>query len=85
MWLKRFLIVVPGLAQPLMPSDVVIYIPSRVEIAITLGAAAAIPLLMMLFFRIFPIISIFEIEEIAEAQSGHHEATHEATAAEPAG
>ncbi len=80
MWLKRFLIVVPGLAQPLMPSDVVIYVPSRVEIAITLGAAAAIPLLMMLFFRIFPIISIFEIEEIAEAQSGHHEEA----AAEPA-
>jgi Ni/Fe-hydrogenase subunit HybB-like protein len=73
MWLKRFLIVVPGLAQPLMPSDVVVYWPSRVEIAITLGAAAAIPLLMMLFFRLFPIISIFEIEEIAELESGHHE------------
>lgn len=81
MWLKRFLIVVPSLAQPLMPSDVVVYYPSRVEIAITVGAAAAIPLLMMLFFRIFPIISIFEIEEIAEEQSGHHETT----ANEPAG
>jgi len=73
MWLKRFLIVVPGLAQPLMPSSVVIYWPSRVEIAITLGAAAAIPLLMMLFFRLFPIISIFEIEEIAATDTTHHE------------
>lgn len=69
MWLKRFLIVVPGLAEPLMPTELVIYWPSRVEIAITLGAAAAIPLLMMLFFRLFPIISVFEIEEIAEEES----------------
>jgi len=74
MWLKRFLIVVPGLAQPLMPSDVVVYYPSRVEVAITLGAAAAIPLLMMLFFRLFPIISIFEIEEIAAEAERHHAA-----------
>jgi Ni/Fe-hydrogenase subunit HybB-like protein len=81
MWLKRFLIVVPSLAEPLMPGGVVAYYPSRVEIAITVGAAAAIPLMMMLFFRIFPIISMFEIEEIAEEQAGHHEAA----AAEPAG
>jgi molybdopterin-containing oxidoreductase family membrane subunit len=68
MWLKRFLIVVPVLAEPLMPSEVVIYWPSRVEIAITAGAAAAIPLLMLLFFRVFPIISVYEIEEAAEAE-----------------
>jgi len=69
MWLKRFLIVVPVLAEPLMPSEVVIYWPSRVEIAITAGAAAAIPLLMLLFFRVFPIISVYEIEEMAEAEA----------------
>jgi hypothetical protein len=32
---------------------------------------------MMLFFRIFPIISMFEIEEVAEAAAGHHEAAAE--------
>lgn len=69
MWLKRFLIVVPGLAEPMMPTSLVIYWPSRIEIMITLGAVAAIPLLMMLFFRLFPIISIFEIEEVAEDEA----------------
>ncbi len=74
MWLKRFLIVVPGLAEPMMPTPMVIYWPSRVEIMITLGAIAAIPLLMMLFFRLFPIISIFEIEEVAEEDAERHAA-----------
>jgi len=71
MWLKRFLIVVPGLAEPLMPTELTIYWPSRVEVAITLAAAAAIPLMMMLFFRVFPILSIYEMEEFAEARSDH--------------
>jgi molybdopterin-containing oxidoreductase family membrane subunit len=63
MWLKRFLIVVPGLAEPLLPSSLTIYYPSWVEVAITFGAAAAIPLMLMVFFRFFPILSIYEMEE----------------------
>ena len=63
MWLKRFLIVVPGLAEPQIASDVTIYWPTMVEVSITVAAAAAIPLMMLLFFRVFPIISIYEVEE----------------------
>ena len=63
MWLKRFLIVVPGLAEPLLPSSLTIYYPSWVEVAITVGAAAAIPLMLMVFFRFFPVLSIYEMEE----------------------
>jgi len=69
MWLKRFLIVVPALATPIMPVGWGSYWPSLVEIAITLAAVAAIPLLLMLFFRLFPIISIYEMEEVAEAEA----------------
>jgi molybdopterin-containing oxidoreductase family membrane subunit len=68
MWLKRFLIVVPAMATPMMPTNWGAYWPSRVEIAITLAAAAAVPLLLMLFFRLFPIISIYEMEELAERE-----------------
>jgi molybdopterin-containing oxidoreductase family membrane subunit len=75
MWLKRFLIVVPSMATPMMPIGWGAYWPSRVEIAITLAAVAAVPLMLMLFFRIFPILSIYEMEEIAE---------HEESAPEPA-
>lgn len=66
MWLKRFLIVVPPLARPLAGSDAAAYNPSWTEAAITIGAAAAIPLAIMLFFRFFPILSIWEMEEAAE-------------------
>ena len=66
MWLKRFLIVVPAMATPMMPTGWGAYWPSRVEIAVTLAAAAAVPLLLMLFFRFFPIISIYEMEEVGE-------------------
>jgi len=80
MWLKRFLIVVPGLAEPLMPSELTIYWPSRVEVAITLAAAAAIPLMMMLFFRVFPILSIYEMEEFAKVPAEHASETPDAEA-----
>ncbi len=69
MWLKRFLIVVPAMATPMMPTSWGVYWPSRVEIAITLAAAAAVPLLLMLFFRLFPIISIYEMEELEGKES----------------
>jgi molybdopterin-containing oxidoreductase family membrane subunit len=64
MWVKRFLIVVPAMATPMMPVQFGAYWPSRVEVAVTLAAAAAVPLLLMLFFRVFPIISIYEMEEL---------------------
>ncbi len=57
MWLKRFLIVVPPLAGDSS------YTPSWVEIAVTVGALAAIPLFLMIFVRIFPVLSIWEMEE----------------------
>ncbi|MEO7666675.1 MAG: NrfD/PsrC family molybdoenzyme membrane anchor subunit, partial [Dehalococcoidia bacterium] len=79
MWLKRYLIVVPSMATPMMPTGWGAYWPSRVEIAITLAAVAAVPLMLMLFFRIFPILSIYEMEEIA----AEHEEPE--TAPEPAG
>jgi len=64
MWLKRFLIVVPGLAEPMMPRALTIYWPTWVEVAITLAGAAAIPLILMVFFRFFPVLSIYEMEEL---------------------
>lgn len=62
MWLKRFLIVVP----PLSGSSA--YTPTWVEAAITVGALAAIPLGMMLFVRLFPILSVWEMEEELNAE-----------------
>lgn len=64
MWLKRFLIVVPGMAGPIMPWEWGRYSPTWVEAAITIGAAAAIPLMLIVFFRFFPVMSVHELDEI---------------------
>ncbi len=64
MWLKRFLIVVPGMAEPVMPWDWGRYAPTWVEVTITIGTAAAIPLILILFFRFFPVMSVHEMEEV---------------------
>jgi Ni/Fe-hydrogenase subunit HybB-like protein len=66
MWLKRILIVVPPLSQHVFEAESVAYRPSMVEALVTLSAAAAIPLLLMLFFRVFPVLSISEMEDVAE-------------------
>ena len=64
MWLKRFLIVVPGMAEPIMPWDWGRYSPTWVEVTITIGSAAAIPLILIIFFRFFPVMSVHEMEEV---------------------
>ncbi|MBI2906864.1 MAG: polysulfide reductase NrfD [Chloroflexi bacterium] len=63
MWLKRFVIVVPSLALPLMPYDWGVYQPTWVEISITVGAFAWFGLLFTLFAKLFPIISVCEVKE----------------------
>lgn len=66
MWLKRFLIVVSPLLHPLMGDQPVAYRPSLVEWTITVGALAAIPFLIIVLFRMVPVLSIHEVEELRE-------------------
>lgn len=69
MWIKRFLIVVPPLRRGVLPSQTLPYGPTWVELTITLGALAGIPLLLMLIFRLVPVMSVYEMEEVAESGS----------------
>jgi molybdopterin-containing oxidoreductase family membrane subunit len=63
MWLKRLLIIVPAVAHPLIAGAWGSFQPTWVALGITVGAAAAIPMLLMLFFKFCPILSIAEMEE----------------------
>ncbi len=63
MWLKRFIIVVPSLALPLLPTSWGVYVPTWVEIAITLGSFAGFALIFTVFSKFFPIISVWEVKE----------------------
>ena len=63
MWLKRFVIVIPSLAIPVMPYEWGTYRPTWVEWSITVAAFAAFALVFVIFARIFPVISVWEVEE----------------------
>ena len=62
MWLERFVIVVPTLANPRLPAASGFYSPSWVEIAITAATFAALAMLYMIFSKLFPIIAVWEFK-----------------------
>ena len=63
MWLKRFVIIVPSMALPLMPYAWGSYRPTWVEWSITAAAFAGFGLIFVLFARVFPVISVWEMVE----------------------
>ncbi|HKT10832.1 MAG TPA: NrfD/PsrC family molybdoenzyme membrane anchor subunit [Terriglobia bacterium] len=62
MWLERFLIIVPSLERKYLPFTWGAYRPSWVEITITAGTFAAMALLYMIFSKLVPIISVWELK-----------------------
>jgi len=71
MWLERFIIVVPTLANPRLPYERGVYHPSWVEISLLVGCFAFFILLYVLFTKFFPIVSIWE------TKAGRAHAVHE--------
>lgn len=68
MWVKRFLIVVPTLEVPMVPTGFGQYSPTWVEWSITAGSVAGFMLLFALIGKFFPMVSIWEVAEEEEAE-----------------
>jgi molybdopterin-containing oxidoreductase family membrane subunit len=62
MWLERFLIIVPSLGRKYLPYSFGTYVPQPVEIIIAGSTFAAMALLYVLFAKVVPIISIWELK-----------------------
>jgi molybdopterin-containing oxidoreductase family membrane subunit len=67
-WFKRYLIVTPILLHPYLPIQDVRaswsgYFPTWVEMAIVAASLAGVLLIITLFSKLFPIISIWETME----------------------
>ena len=77
MWLERFEIVVTSLHRDFLPSSWGMYTPTKWDIGTYLGTIGFFMLLIFLFIRLLPAISIFE-----ERETLHHEAKHAAHAVE---
>ncbi len=63
MWLERFNIIVPTLSSPRLPFPPGQYFPTWVEWGETIGSFGVFILLYVLFVKLFPIVSIWEIRE----------------------
>ena len=70
MWIERYIIVVASLRVPQMPyTDLARYVPTWQEIAISLGSLALFVLVIAVFVRLVPVVSIWEIREHAEERA----------------
>jgi len=76
MWIKRFVIVIPSLEVPLMPTgfDFATYMPSWVEISIVAAGFAGFALLLALSAKALPVMPLVEMVEEHEQMDSNHAA-----------
>ena len=73
MYVKRFIIVVPALTNPVFSEDYLTYNPTWVETGITLAGLCGFILLYIVFSKLFPIVAIYEVHEYEEEMKKHAE------------
>jgi molybdopterin-containing oxidoreductase family membrane subunit len=66
MYTERFLIIATTLSRQYLPDTWRVYVPSLVEISILVGSIAMFVTLFLLFVKIFPSVSIYEVKETME-------------------
>lgn len=82
MWLERFIIVVTSGKHPYLNWGIGSYWPSWVEWTITAGWFSGFVLLLLLFVRLFPILTIWEVKEAwgaegaSQPSGGYHVIPH---------
>jgi len=79
MWFERYLIVVPSMATPQMPTAAAVYWPTWVEWSILAAAVAGFTLLLVIFSKLFPVVSIWEVQEVVSTAPQAVPATREVT------
>ena len=63
MYTERFLIVGTSLSRQYLPDAWGLYVPSLVELSIIVGSVAMFITLFLIFVKIFPSVSIYEVKE----------------------
>lgn len=76
-WFKRLLIVVPTMESPFLPKQHVpdawmVYHPTIVETAITIGTITLAVMIISVLMKLFPVIPIWEIAEEESAHPDQH-------------
>jgi Ni/Fe-hydrogenase subunit HybB-like protein len=67
MYTERFLIIATTLSRQYLPESWRVYTPSLVEVSILVGSVAMFITLFLIFVKIFPSVSIYEVKETMDA------------------
>jgi Ni/Fe-hydrogenase subunit HybB-like protein len=70
MYTERFLIVGTSLSRQYLPDAWGLYVPSMVEISILIGSLALFVTLFLVFVKIFPSVSMYEVKETMVTPAG---------------
>jgi Ni/Fe-hydrogenase subunit HybB-like protein len=68
MWLERFVIVVTSLHRDFLPSSWGMYYPTRWDFAVLFGTIGLFVMLLFLFLRFLPLISIYEMRVLVNEE-----------------
>lgn len=71
MWLERFIIIPVSLHRDFLPSSWGMYVPTMWDIGMYLGTIGFFFMMMFLFIRFLPLISIFEMRDLLHRDKGH--------------
>ncbi len=74
MWLERFVIVVTSLHRDFLPSSWGMYYPTRWDFAVFFGTIGLFVMLLFLFLRFLPLISIYEMRALVSEEEKKAEA-----------
>jgi len=77
MWFERYVIIVIGLSHEYDPAVWGIYTPRPAELMILAGSFTFFAMFFVIFIKLFPVIAVSEIKEIAIHRKSHaHEGAH---------
>lgn len=62
MWLERYIIVISSLHRDYLPSSWSMFAPTLTDIGLLVGSFGFFFTLFLLFIRVFPVISVFEVK-----------------------
>ena len=71
MWLERFVIVITSLNRTYLPGSWGMYVPTVWDWSLYLGTIGLFFFLFLIFIRVLPMISMFEIRELVNEQHSH--------------
>jgi molybdopterin-containing oxidoreductase family membrane subunit len=74
MWFERYVIIITSTSRDFIPGAWGVYIPSPVELSILAGSFCWFSMFFLLFLKVFPIIAITEVKELAIHEKFHSEA-----------